>query len=143
MAKRGCVRRLPYQIQAAIAALHDEAARTEDTDWRQIRALYDRLLAIADGPTARLSRAIASAMVDGPAAGLAELDDLSSDPVVARSHRLAGARGHLLECIGNPLAAVDAYRDAANHTTSTAERNYLLLRAAHVADAAALACRRE
>ena len=136
MAKRGCVRRLPYQIQAAIAALHDEAARTEDTDWRQIRALYDRLLAIADGPTARLSRAIASAMVDGPAAGLAELDDLSSDPVVARSHRLAAARG-------NPLAAVDAYRDAANHTTSTAERNYLLLRAAHVADAAALACRRE
>jgi RNA polymerase sigma factor (sigma-70 family) len=133
----------PYQIQAAIAALHDEAASIEATDWRQIRALYDRLLVIADSPMARLSRAIATAMVDGSAAGLAELDAVSSDPVVAQSHRLAAARGHLLERTGSHQAAVDAYRDAANRTTSTAERNYLLLRAAQVADAAALAGRRE
>jgi RNA polymerase sigma factor (sigma-70 family) len=133
----------PYQIQAAIAALHDEAASIEATDWRQIRALYDRLLVIADSPMARLSRAIATAMVDGVAAGLAELDAVSSDSVLAQSHRLAAARGHLLERAGRYQPAVDAYRDAANRTTSTAERNYLLLRAAQVADAAALAGRRE
>ena len=133
----------PYQIQAAIAALHDEAASIEATDWRQIRALYDRLLLIADSPMARLSRAIATAMVDGPEAGLAELDEVSSNPVVAQSHRLAAARGHLLERAGSHQAAVDAYRDAANRTTSTAERNYLLLRAAQVAEAAAVTGRRE
>jgi RNA polymerase sigma factor (sigma-70 family) len=133
----------PYQIQAAIAALHDEAASIEATDWRQIRALYDRLLVIADSPMARLSRAIATAMVEGPEAGLAELDEVSSNPVVAQSHRLAAARGHLLERAGSHQAAVDAYRDAANRTTSTAERNYLLLRAAQVADAAAVTSRRE
>jgi predicted RNA polymerase sigma factor len=92
---------------------------------------------------ARLSRAIATAMVDGVAAGLAELDAVSSDSVLAQSHRLAAARGHLLERAGSYQPAVDAYRDAANRTTSTAERNYLLLRAAQVADAAALAGRRE
>ena len=133
----------PYQIQAAIAALHDEAASIKATDWRQIRALYDRLLVIADSPMARLSRAIATAMVEGPEAGLAELDEVSSNPVVAQSHRLAAARGHLLERAGSHQAAVDAYRDAANRTTSTAERNYLLLRAAQVADAAAVTSRRE
>jgi RNA polymerase sigma factor (sigma-70 family) len=133
----------PYQIQAAIAALHDEAASIEATDWGQIRALYDRLLVIADSPMARLSRAIATAMVDGVAAGLAELDAVSSDSVLAQSHRLAAARGHLLERAGSYQPAVDAYRDAANRTTSTAERNYLLLRAAQLADAAALAGRRE
>jgi RNA polymerase sigma factor (sigma-70 family) len=133
----------PYQIQAAIAALHDEAASIEATDWGQIRALYDRLLVIADSPMARLSRAIATAMVDGLAAGLAELDAVSSDSVLAQSHRLAAARGHLLERAGSYQPAVDAYRDAANRTTSTAERNYLLLRAAQLADAAALAGRRE
>jgi len=133
----------PYQIQAAIAALHDEAASIEATDWRQIRALYDRLMVIADSPMARLSRAIATAMVDGLAAGLAELDAVSSNSVLAQSHRLAAARGHLLERAGSYQPAVDAYRDAANRTTSTAERNYLLLRAAQVADAAALAGRRE
>jgi predicted RNA polymerase sigma factor len=133
----------PYQIQAVIAALHDEAASIEATDWGQIRALYDRLLVIADSPMARLSRAIATAMVDGLAAGLAELDAVSSDSVLAQSHRLAAARGHLLERAGSYQPAVDAYRDAANRTTSTAERNYLLLRAAQLADAAALAGRRE
>jgi RNA polymerase sigma factor (sigma-70 family) len=123
-----------YQIQAAIAALHDEAPGIEHTDWRQIRALYDRLLDIAGSPMVRLSRAIATAMVDGPAAGLAELEALSTDPVLARSHRLAAARGHFLERAGSHHAAIDAYRDAANRTTSTAERTYLLLRAAQLAD---------
>jgi RNA polymerase sigma factor (sigma-70 family) len=127
----------PYQIQAAIGALHAEAVSIEGTDWRQIRALYDRLLVIAASPMAHLSWAIATAMVDGPAAGLAELDALSSDPVLAQSHRLAAARGHLLERAGSPEAAAEAYRHAANRTTSTAERNYLLLRAAQVADAGA------
>jgi RNA polymerase sigma factor (sigma-70 family) len=124
----------PYQIQAAIAALHDEATSTDETDWPQIRALYDRLLIAADSPMARLSRAVAGAMVDGPASGLAELDALSRDPVLAHSHRLPAARGHLLERAGNHQAALDAYREAANRTTSTAERNYLLLRAARLAE---------
>jgi RNA polymerase sigma factor (sigma-70 family) len=125
----------PYQIQAAIAALHDEAATIADTDWRQIRALYDRLLAIADSPMGRLSRAIATAMIDGADAGLAEVEAVSSDPTLARSHRLAAARGHLLERAGRHHDAADAYRYAANHTTSTAERTYLLLRAAQAGDA--------
>ena len=133
----------PYQIQAAIAALHDEATSTDTTDWPQVRALYDRLLITADSPMARLSHAIATAMVDGPAAGLAELEAISRDPVLVQSHRLSAARGHLLERAGNHQAALDAYRKAANHTTSTAERNYLLLRAARLADAEAKAGRRE
>jgi RNA polymerase sigma factor (sigma-70 family) len=120
----------PYQIQAAIAALHDAAANTDTTDWLQIRALYQRLITIADSPMARLSHAIATAMVDGPHAGLAELEALGSDPLLSRSHRLAAARGYLLERSGDSRAASEAYRRAANLTTSTAERNYLLLRAA-------------
>ena len=124
----------PYQIQAAISALHDEAASVDCTDWAQIRALYDRLVIVADSPMARLSRAIATAMVDGAAAGLAELETLSTDPVLAQSHRLAAARGHLLERAGRNREAADAYRSAANRTTSTPERTYLLLRAAQVGD---------
>jgi RNA polymerase sigma factor (sigma-70 family) len=127
----------PYQIQAAIAAVHDEAASVEATDWRQIRALYDRLIAIADSPMARLSRAIATAMVDGAAAGRAQLAPRTPHPIHARSQRLAVARGHLLERAGSHQAAVVAYRDAANRTASTAERNYLLLRAAQIAESAA------
>jgi RNA polymerase sigma factor (sigma-70 family) len=126
----------PYQIQAAISALHDEAASVECTDWAQIRALYDRLVIVADSPMARLSRAIATAMVDGAAAGLAELETLSTDPLLAQSHRLAAARGHLLERAGRNHEAADAYRSAANRTTSTPERTYLLLRAAQVNDTA-------
>ena len=124
----------PYQIQAAISALHDEAASVERTDWAQIRALYDRLVIVADSPMARLSRAIATAMVDGAAAGLAELETVSTDPLLALSHRLAAARGHLLERAGRNHEAADAYRSAANRTTSTPERTYLLLRAAQVGD---------
>jgi RNA polymerase sigma factor (sigma-70 family) len=124
----------PYQIQAAISALHDEAASLECTDWAQIRALYDRLLIVAASPMARLSRAIATAMVEGAAAGLAELETLSTDPSLAQSHRLAAARGHLLERAGRNHEAADAYRSAANRTTSTPERTYLLLKGAQVDD---------
>lgn len=126
----------PYQVHAAIAALHDEASSTETTDWPQIRALYAWLIAMGDNPMAQLSHAVATAMIDGAAAGLRELDALAEDPRLAQSHRLAAARGHLLERAGQHAAAVDFYRRAATGTASTAERNHLLLRAARLADGA-------
>jgi RNA polymerase sigma factor (sigma-70 family) len=125
----------PYQVQAAIAALHDEAASTETTDWAQIAALYDVLIAMTDSPMARLSRAIARAMVEGPAAGLAEIEDLARDPRIGGNYRLAAARGHLHERAGDLAAAVTNYRRAADATTSTPERNYLLLKAARLDEA--------
>ena len=126
----------PYQVQAAIAALHDEAPSVEATDWAQILALYDTLR-LHDSPMARLSRAIALAMVEGPAAGLAELDDLALDPRLATHHRLSAARAHLLERAGHHAEAIEAYRGAAERTTNIPERNYLLLRAARLNDALA------
>ena len=126
----------PYQVQAAIAALHDEAPSTEATDWPQILALYD-VLRIHDSPMARLSRAIALAMVNGPAAGLAALDELAVDPRLSTHHRLAAARAHLLERAGHHAEAIDEYRRAAQRTTNTPERNYLLLRAARLSDSLA------
>ena len=119
----------PYQIQAAIAALHDEATSTETTDWPQILALYSALLHLEPTPMARLSHAIALAMVEGPTAGLAALDELAKDPRLANSHRLDAARGHLLERAGDVDGAVTHYRRAAERTASQAERNHLLLRA--------------
>jgi len=126
----------PYQVQAAIAALHDEAPSTEATDWPQILALYD-VLGYQDSPMARLSRAIALAMVDGPAAGLAALAELARDPRLSTHHRLAAARAHLLERAGRPAEAIDEYRRAAEGTTNTPERNYLLLHAARLSDSLA------
>lgn len=123
----------PFQIQAAIAALHDEAESFESTDWPQILALYEVLLEVSDSPMARLSRAIALAMVSGPAAGLSALDALAADPRLQDSHRLASARAHLLERSGDSAGAIDCYRRAADRTTSTVERNYLLLQAARLA----------
>ena len=125
-----------YQVQAAIAALHDEAPSTEATDWPQILALYD-VLRFHDSPMARLSRAIALAMVNGPAAGLAALDELAVDPRLSTHHRLAAARAHLLERAGHHAEAIDEYRRAAQRTTNTPERNYLLLRAARLSDSLA------
>ena len=123
----------PYQIQAAIAALHDHAASWEATDWPQIRALYDLLLArTPDAPMARLSRAIAVAMIDGPRAGLDALDALAADPRLSGHHRLAAARAHLLERLGDQAAARAAYAVAAERTASLAERDYLRLRAARL-----------
>jgi RNA polymerase sigma factor (sigma-70 family) len=124
----------PYQIQAAIAALHDEARTAEETDWAQIRSLYELLLRIDDTPLARLSHAIALAMVQGPAAGLTALDELAADPYLSSSHRLDAARAHLLERAGDSADAARYYRQAATRTTSTPERNYLLLHAARLSE---------
>jgi RNA polymerase sigma factor (sigma-70 family) len=124
----------PYQIQAAIAALHDEAASHDATDWAQIGALYELLLRLTDSPMAALSRAIAVAMVEGPGAGLAALDALDADVRIAGHFRLDAARAHLLERAGRHAEAVDVYLRAARKTTSTPERNYLLLHAARLRD---------
>jgi predicted RNA polymerase sigma factor len=124
----------PYQIQAAIAALHDEASSTDATDWAQILGLYDMLLRVHDSPMAGLSRAIALAMVEGPSAGLAALETLEADPRLAGHYRLDAARAHLLERAGRPEDAIVQFGLAAKKTTSTAERNYLLLRAARLRD---------
>jgi RNA polymerase sigma factor (sigma-70 family) len=120
----------PYQLQAAIAAVHAEAKRAEDTDWPQIVALYRLLAAAAPSPMVTLSQATAVAMVDGPAAGLALLAPLEADERVAKHHRLAAVRAHLLELAGDRAAARDAYRLAARRTTSRPERRYLEARAA-------------
>jgi RNA polymerase sigma factor (sigma-70 family) len=122
----------PFQIQAAVAALHDEASSTHDTDWGQILTLYELLLRFEDSPMARLSHAVALAMVHGPAAGLQALDGLAADPHFATSHRLDAVRAHLLERAGNRDEAIRHYRRAAQRTASTPERNYLLLHAARL-----------
>jgi RNA polymerase sigma factor (sigma-70 family) len=122
----------PYQLQAAIAALHDEAARPEDTDWPQILALYDLLRRMADNPMVALSHAIAVAMVHGPAKGLELLDALQSDSRIAEHHRLDAVRAHLLEMAGNFEDAITHYRLAAGKTNSLPERNYLLTQAARL-----------
>jgi RNA polymerase sigma factor (sigma-70 family) len=124
----------PYQLQAAIAALHDEAESAEATDWPQILALYGALMSMADNPMVTLNHAIAVAMVRGPNAGLELLEPLGQDPRLAETHRLAAVRAHLLEMAGEHEAAVEHYRSAANRTTSIPERDYLRLRAARLAE---------
>jgi RNA polymerase sigma factor (sigma-70 family) len=119
----------PYQIQAAIAALHVEAGAAADTDWPQILALYQVLDRIAPSPVVTLNRAVAAAMVHGPAAGLALLEDLADEPRLAAGHRLSAVRAHLLEMAGRHAEARDGYRQAAGTTTSLPERSYLLSRA--------------
>ena len=121
-----------YQLQAAIAALHDEAASTEETDWPQILALYSVLKRMTDNPMVAVSHAIATAMVAGPKAGLALLEPLMTDDRLQGNHRLDTARAHLLELAGKLVAAEALYRSAALKTTSTPERNYLLLKAARL-----------
>ncbi|GAB7052853.1 RNA polymerase sigma factor [Catenuloplanes indicus] len=124
----------PYQVQAAIAALHDEAPTADETDWPQILALYGVLERLTPSPVVTLNRAVARAMVDGPAAGLAMLDALAEDPLLARGHRLPAARAHLLEMAGSVTEAIADYRLAAARTASVPERNYLTLRAARLAE---------
>ncbi|HTJ37514.1 MAG TPA: sigma-70 family RNA polymerase sigma factor [Dactylosporangium sp.] len=119
----------PYQIQAAIAAVHAEAGRAEDTDWPQILALYVLLERMTDNPVVTLNRAVAAAMVHGPAAGLALLRRLDADERLARHHRLDAVRAHLLEMAGERERAVTHYRAAARRTTSIAEQRYLTARA--------------
>jgi RNA polymerase sigma factor (sigma-70 family) len=120
----------PYQLQAAIAALHAEAATAADTDWRQILGLYRLLEQFTDNPIVTLNQAVALAMVEGPAAGIAFLEQLASDKRVAGHHRLAAVRAHLLEEAGDTAAALDQYRAAAHLATSLPERRYLEHRAA-------------
>jgi RNA polymerase sigma factor (sigma-70 family) len=118
----------PYQLQAAIAAIHDESSSWEATDWRQIVALYRLLLQVSAGPVARLGHAVAVAMVDGPAAGLALLDALD-DPRLAHDRRLPAARAHLLELMGEHDAARAAYARAAQLATNLHHVRYLNSRA--------------
>jgi RNA polymerase sigma factor (sigma-70 family) len=122
----------PYQLQAAIAAVHDEATRSEDTDWPQILALYDLLAQVAPNPMVTLNRAVAVAMVRGPAAGLELLATLDTDERIARHHRLEAVRAHLLEMAGDVDAAWTSYRTAARRTTSIPEQRYLEGRAARI-----------
>jgi len=119
-----------YHLQAAIAAVHDEATRAEETDWPQILGLYDVLKRMTDNPLVTLNHAIATAMVKGPNAGLELLATLQDDVRVRGSHRLDAVRAHLLERAGERAAAVALYREAAAKTTSLPERNYLLTKAA-------------
>jgi len=119
----------PYQLQAAIAAVHDEAPSAAATDWVEIVALYDLLEAVAPNPMTTLNKAVALAEVHGPAAGLAILDTLADDPHLAGHHRLAAARGFLLERNGEIDEALDAYRAAARRATSQVERRHLERRA--------------
>jgi len=123
----------PYQIQAAIAAVHDEAATATDTDWPQILALYDVLDRVAPGPLVTLSRTVAVAMVHGPRAGLAALGTLDGDQRLRHTHRLAAVRAHLLEQVGDHAAARQCYLQAARLTASLPEQRYLTRRAALLA----------
>jgi RNA polymerase sigma factor (sigma-70 family) len=122
----------PYQIQAAIAAVHGEARIAEETDWPQILALYDVLAQVAPGPVVTLSRAVAMAMVHGPTAGLALLGTLDADERMAHTHRLEAVRAHLLERSGDHDAARACYLRAARMTASLPEQRYLTRRAAHL-----------
>ncbi|MDF1503440.1 sigma-70 family RNA polymerase sigma factor [Roseisolibacter sp. H3M3-2] len=124
----------PYAVQAAIAALHDEAARAEDTDWPQILALYEVLRAAGDNPMVALGHAVATAMVRGPAAGLALLDALDGDALLHVDHRFDAVRAHLHVRAGDAARAAAHYRAAAARTASAPERDYLLLKAARVGE---------
>ncbi|MEU4819433.1 sigma-70 family RNA polymerase sigma factor [Micromonospora aurantiaca] len=124
----------PYQVQAAIAAVHAEAPAAEDTDWRQIVALYRVLARVAPNPMVTLNQAVAVAMVDGPRAGLSLLATLDADDRTAGHHRLAAVRAHLLDMAGDRTEARAAYLAAARATTSLPERRYLEVRAARLAD---------
>jgi len=120
-----------YQLQAAVAAIHNEAARAEDTDWPQILALYELLKRVSPSPMATLNHAIATAMVHGPARGLELLKTLDSDARFSEHHRLEAVRAHLLEMLGDRENAIKHYRTAAG-PTSIPERNYLMTQAARL-----------
>lgn len=129
----------PYQLQAAIAAVHDEAARAEETDWPQVLALYELFKCMSANPMVALNHAIAAAMVHGSSKGLELLAALDSDARLAGHHRLAAVRAHLLEMAGDYDAAITHYRLAARRTNSIPERNYLMTQAARLSESAAAA----
>jgi len=122
----------PYQLQAAIAAVHDEAPSAKATDWPQILALYEVLEEVSPGPVVTLNRAVAVARVHGPRAGLALLGTLDTDERMAYTHRLEAVRGHLLEQAGDLASARESYQRAARMTASLPEQRYLALRAARL-----------
>ncbi|MFC4464405.1 RNA polymerase sigma factor [Streptomyces xiangluensis] len=122
----------PYQLRAAIAAVHDEADSPDSTDWAEILGLYDVLVHLVPSPVERLNRAVAVAMVHGPKAGLLELDALA--PELTTGHRLDSVRAHLLERAGDPETARAAYESAAAKTLSLPEQRYLRARAARLGD---------
>jgi len=122
----------PYQLQAAIAAIHDEAPSAEATDWPQIVELYELLLRISDNPVVALNHAVAVAMARGAPAGLALLDALQTDARIADDHRLHAVRAHLLEMAGQRGAARDAYQAAARRATNLPQQRYLHARAARL-----------
>jgi RNA polymerase sigma factor (sigma-70 family) len=115
----------PYQLQAAIAAVHDEAPSVDETDWAQVLALYELLERVSPSPMVTLNRAVALAMVRGPVTGLDLLATLEADDRMARHHRLHAVRAHLLERTGDTAAARDSYRTAARLATNVPERRYL------------------
>jgi RNA polymerase sigma factor (sigma-70 family) len=123
----------PYQLQAAIAAVHDEATTAAETDWPQILALYEVLERVSPGPVVTLNRAVAVARVKGPRAGLAVLGTLDGDERLAHTHRLEAVRGHLLELAGDLTGARESFRRAARMTASVPEQRYLALKAARLA----------
>jgi len=123
-----------YQLQAAIAAVHDESPRAEDTDWPQILALYGLLERMADNPMVTLNHTIALAMVQGPGAGLRRLKTLDTDPRLTAHHRLDAVRAHLLEMSGDREGAIAHYLKAAARTASVPEQNYLNTQAARLRD---------
>jgi RNA polymerase sigma factor (sigma-70 family) len=123
----------PYQLQAAIAAVHDEAPRAQDTDWPQILALYRLLEQVSPNPMVTLNHAVALAMVDGPRAGLDLLATVADDDRIAAHHRLDAVRAHLLEMAGDDAGARAGYLAAARRTTSLPEQRYLEARAARLA----------
>jgi RNA polymerase sigma factor (sigma-70 family) len=127
----------PYQLQAAIAAVHDEAATMDDTDWPQILGLYELLELTAPNPFTTLNRAVAVGLVHGPRAGLDLLDALRQDKRMARHHRLLAARAHMLERAGQRAEAAEAYAQAARLSTSTPERRYLAAQATRLSSGAA------
>jgi RNA polymerase sigma factor (sigma-70 family) len=120
----------PYQLQAAIAAIHDEAATAEQTDWPQIVALYELVLRLGDNPMVALNHAVAVAMVDGASAGLALLAAPAVDDRLKDDHRLYAVRGHLLERAGDMAGAYESYQAAAARTNSLPQQRYLYTRAA-------------
>jgi predicted RNA polymerase sigma factor len=123
-----------YQVQAAIAAVHDQAGRPQDTDWPEILGLYGLLERMTPNPMVSLNRAVAAAMVDGPDAGLALLEALEEP--LGDHHRLYAVRAHLRERAGETQAAVADYRAAAQRTTSAPEQQYLLKQAARLGEGA-------
>lgn len=122
----------PFQLQGAIAALHDEAASNEETDWPQIVALYELLASLGDNPIVALNHAVAVAMADGPDAGLALIEPLRADARLINDHRLHAVRGHLFERQGNHAAAAEAFSHGATLATNTQQRRFLLDQARRV-----------